>query len=136
VSPLAPLSGGNRRGLWRECTQFITSFHGQTLASEKLLRLKNDFPTTRREQLEFAEKVAANAAVLTGEAERLLLGKSSGNGGLTLADSDLGELEVLKARQLAAAAAAQVSVYISPRHISPPRFSTKRGKGSGIHVDT
>jgi hypothetical protein len=44
--------------------QFITSFHGTRLVSEKLLRLRNDFPTTRREQLDFAEKVAANAAVL------------------------------------------------------------------------
>jgi hypothetical protein len=68
--------------------------------------LKNDFPTTRREQLEFAEKVSGNAAVLTGEAERML-GKSNG---LTLTDRDMGELEVLKARQLAAAAAARREV--------------------------
>jgi len=113
--------------------QFITRRVGKadTLASELVIRLCNDFPTTEREAAQFEERTRMHADKLDEVVEGMLgssLGKS-----LTAAEKE--QMKAMMAGQSEAASAAQKEAELTPAGRAAARVDFKKGEGNAAFKD-
>jgi len=105
--------------------QFITRFvEGHGLLTEQIIRLKNDFPTTAREQAEYAERLASNAKTLGGEGLASEVLESLGN---MMSPEEEVHLRTLQARQEEAAQAARAEAEEEVSDLARIQFKKTQG---------